>query len=83
MIDEFKKSKPPTFDGELKKTKYAGEWLLGINLRWHEFKRCLRKNYLSEKYYDSKAKEFYDLKMGSMIDEEYTSRFMEVFRYVP
>ena len=36
-----------------------------------------------ERYYDSKAKEFYELKMGSMTDEEYTTKFMELLRYVP
>ena len=30
-----------------------------------------------------KPKEFYKLEMGSMIDEEYTSRFLELLRYVP
>jgi len=38
---------------------------------------------LLERYYDSKAKEFYELKMGSMTDEEYTTKFMELLRYVP
>lgn len=125
FLDEFKKAKPPTFDGELKKPKYAEEWLLGMkklfelhdyienmkvridifsikgksdiwweyvkyvkdirtkDLRWHEFKRILRKKYLLERYYDSKAKDFYEMNMGLMIDEEYTSMFMEDFRYVP
>ena len=41
------------------------------------------KKYLLERYYDSKAKDFYKLNMGSMIDEEYTTKFMELFRYVP
>ena len=36
-----------------------------------------------ERYYDSKAKEFYELKMGSMTDEEYTTKFLELLRYVP
>ena len=38
---------------------------------------------MSERYYDSKSKEFYDLKMGSMTDEEYTTKFLELLRYVP
>lgn len=52
-------------------------------MTWCEFKRLLRKKYPSEKYYDDKEKEFYDLEMGSMTDEEYTSRFLELLRYVP
>jgi len=39
-------------------------------LSWYEFKRLFRKMYLYERYYDWKAKEFYELKMGSIIDEE-------------
>lgn len=30
FLDEFKKSKPPPFDGELKKPEYAEAWLLGM-----------------------------------------------------
>ncbi len=52
-------------------------------LTWSEFKRLFRKKYLSKRYYDDKANEFYGLKMGSMIDEEYTSKFLDLLRYVP
>lgn len=58
----------------------------GINieeLSWHEFKRLFKKKYLSERYYDNKAKEFYELNMGYMTDEEYTTKFLEFLRYVP
>lgn len=34
-------------------------------------------------YYKSKEKESYEVKMGSMTNEEYTSRFLELLRYVP
>ena len=49
----------------------------------HEFKRLFRKKYLSEKYYDSKSKEFYELKIESMKYEEYTTKFLKLLRYVP
>ena len=52
-------------------------------LTWSEFKILFRKKYLSERYYDDRENEFYELKMGSMTDEEYTSRFLELLRYVP
>lgn len=52
-------------------------------LSWNEFKRLFRKNYLSNIYYDRKAKELYDLKMGSMTNEEYMTKFLELLRYVP
>jgi len=38
---------------------------------------------LLERYYDDRAKEFYELKMGSMTDEEYTSIFLGLLIYVP
>ena len=52
-------------------------------LTWSEFERLFKKKYLSERYYDDREKEFYELKMGSVTDEEYTSRFLELLRYVP
>ena len=98
LLDEFKKAKPPTFDGDVKKSEDAKAWILGmnklfelheytdnvkakisifslkgkVNIQWEyvkqvrdiriddlsqrEFKRIFRKKYLSETYYDSKAK---------------------------
>jgi len=53
------------------------------DLTWHAFEMLFKKNYLSERYYDDRAKEFYELWMGYMTDDEYTSRFLELFRYVP
>ena len=52
-------------------------------MTWSEFKRIFRKKYISERYYDDKEKEFYELKMGSMTNEEYTRKFLELLRYVP
>lgn len=124
MPDAFKKSKPPNFDGDLKKPKDADSWILGVNtffelheykenmkaiitifnlkhkadiwwedvkqvkdirmedLSWHEFKRLFKKKYLSEKYYDGKAKGLYELKMGSLTDEECMTKFLELLSYV-
>jgi len=52
-------------------------------LTWSEFERLFKKNYIPQRYYDDRAKEFYELKMGYMTDEEYTRRFLEFLRYVP
>ena len=121
---EFKKSKPPTFDGEMKKSKDVEAWFLGMKkffrlhdysknmkakinylqsqrkgkiwfedvnhvrgireeeLIWDEFERLFKKKYLFETYYDERANELYELKMGSMINDENTSIFMELLRYV-
>ena len=52
-------------------------------LTWNEFERLLRKNNLSKRYYDERVKEFYELQMGSITNDEYTSRFLELLMYVP
>jgi len=31
LLDEFKKVKPPTFDGDMKKLEDAEAWILGMN----------------------------------------------------
>lgn len=53
------------------------------DLTWSEFERLFRKKYLLERYYDDREKEPYELKMGSMTDEEYTSILLELLRCVP
>lgn len=52
-------------------------------LSLHEFKRFFRKKYLSEIYYDDKAKEFYELNMGSITNEVYKTKFLELLWCVP
>ena len=34
-------------------------------------------------YYDGKAKDFYEVKMGSMAYQNYRTKFLELLRYVP
>ena len=105
---EFKKIKPPTFNGETEKGEEAESWLSGMkkyfqiynysnqlkarmaiynlsgkadiwlqdlkrvkgikekNVNWSTFKRYFKKQFLSEQYYEERAKEFYELKLGSM-----------------
>jgi hypothetical protein len=123
--EEFKKSKPPTFDGEIKKGEEAEVWLLGLkkyfrvhdysenlkariaifnlngkasiwwedlrnvkgihekDLSWKQFEKYFKKKYLSEKYFDGKTKEFYELKLGQLTIDEYINKFLELMRYVP
>ena len=125
LPEEFKKVRPPTFDGDIKKLEDAQAWLLRMkkffifhsysqnmkakiatfNLKgkediwwedvnnvkgiqeedfiWDDFQRIFKKKYLSNRYYVDKGKEFYELQMGSMTDDEYTSRLLELLRYVP
>jgi len=53
------------------------------DLTWSEFEQLFKEKYLSERYFDDITKEFYELRMGSMKDDEYTSKFLELLRYVP
>ena len=99
--DEFKKARPPTFNGEVKTDQEAEAWLLGmrkyfqvqdcsgnmkarvaifnltgrasiwwehhrqvkrVNERrivWKQFKKYFKQNYLFDRYYDDKFKEFH------------------------
>jgi len=51
-------------------------------LSWHEVKILFTKKYFLERYYENKNKECYELKMVSMIDEEYTTKFLDILRWV-
>jgi hypothetical protein len=53
------------------------------NLSWEKFEKYFRKNYLSEKYFDEKTKEFYELKLWQLTIEEYVNKFLDLLRYVP
>jgi hypothetical protein len=110
-FEEFRKAKPPSFDGEIKKGEEVEAWLLGLkkyfrvhdfsenlkarvatfnlngkasiwredlknmkgvreeDLSWKQFEKYFWKNYLSERYFDEKAKEFYELKLGQLTIE--------------
>ena len=49
---------------------------------WKQFKKYFNKNYISEKYYDDKIKEFHELTLGQKTMEEYANNFLELLRYV-
>lgn len=125
MLEEFKKAKPLTFNGEVKKSEDEKAWLLGMKkffkihdyfenmkekivayslkgrediwwedlknvkgireerLNWNEFEKLFKEKYLSDKYYDSKAKDFYELKLVQLLDEEYITILLKPLRYVP
>jgi hypothetical protein len=51
------------------------------NVTWKEFK-YFEKKYLTERYYDKKMKEFFELKIGIMTIDEYERRFLELLNYV-
>lgn len=49
---------------------------------WSVFKRLFKNKYLSERYFDDRAKELYELRMGSTTNDDYNNRFLELLRYV-
>jgi hypothetical protein len=49
---------------------------------WRQFNGYFKEKYLSEHYHERKMKEFFELKMGSMIMDEYEKRFFELLKYV-
>ena len=53
------------------------------NINWSTFKKCFKKKFLSEQYYDERAKEFYDLRLGTMSMKELNSKFLSLLLYVP
>jgi hypothetical protein len=52
-------------------------------LSWKQFEKYFKKKYMSEKYFDGKTKEFYELKLGELTIDEYINKFPELIRYVP
>ncbi len=45
--------------------------------------KYFKKQYLSEQYYEDKAKEFYELKLGNMTMKDMCSKFLYLLYYVP
>ena len=50
---------------------------------WNTFKKYFKKKFLSEQYYEERAKEFYELKLGTMNMKELNSKFLSLLEYVP
>eukprot|EP00253_Pinus_taeda_P013617 PITA_13617 len=120
---EFRKIKPPHFDGEQEEAAEA--WLINMNkyfqlyeydhnlkarlaifqlqgkatlwweevkivkgvteqtITWDNFQRYFKERYLTERFYDEKAKEFHDLHLGQQTMDEFITRFTSLLRYVP
>ena len=53
------------------------------NINWSTFKKYFKNKFLSEQYYEERAKEFYELKLGTMNMKELNSKFLSLLRYVP
>ena len=53
------------------------------NVNWSTFKKYFKKKFMSEQYYEERAKEFYELKLGSMTMKDLNNKFLSLLRYVP
>eukprot|EP00253_Pinus_taeda_P017918 PITA_17918 len=120
---EFRKIKPPHFDGESEEAAEA--WLINMNkyfqvyeydhhlkarlaifqlqakatlwweevkmvrgvseqdVTWEMFQRYFKEKYLTERFYDEKAREFHDLRLGQQTIDEFVTKFTSLLRYVP
>ena len=52
-------------------------------LTWRVFKKYFKRKFLSEQYYEERAKEFYELKLGSMSMKELRNKFLSLLKHVP
>eukprot|EP00253_Pinus_taeda_P032829 PITA_32829 len=52
-------------------------------ITWDNFQRFFKERYLTERFYDEKAKEFHDLRLGQQTMDEFITRFTSLLCYVP
>ena len=53
------------------------------NIKWSTFKKYFKNKFMSKQYYEERAKEFYELKLGTMNMKELNSEFLSLLHYVP
>eukprot|EP00253_Pinus_taeda_P019720 PITA_19720 len=53
------------------------------NITWEKFQKYFKERYLTERFYDEKAQEFHDLRLGQQSMDEFINRFTSLLRYVP
>eukprot|EP00253_Pinus_taeda_P008664 PITA_08664 len=51
-------------------------------ITWENFQRYFKERYLTERFYDEKAREFHDLRLGQQTMDEFITRFTSLLRYV-
>eukprot|EP00253_Pinus_taeda_P021744 PITA_21744 len=52
-------------------------------ISWDNFQKYFKERYLTERFYDEKAREFHDLRLGQQTMDEFITRFTSLLRYVP
>ena len=48
---------------------------------WEDFQVKFKNKYLNECYYDDKAKEFHELRLGQLTIDEFVTKFTNMLRY--
>eukprot|EP00253_Pinus_taeda_P005458 PITA_05458 len=53
------------------------------SITWENFQKYFKERYLTKRFYDEKAREFHDLRLGQQSMDEFINRFTSLLRYVP
>ena len=53
------------------------------DITWELFQQYFKDKYLTERFYDDKAKEFHDLRLGQMTIDDFVTKFTSLLRYLP
>ena len=51
-------------------------------IAWGKFQKYFKERYLTECFYDEKAREFHDLRLGQQTMDEFITHFTSLLRYV-
>eukprot|EP00253_Pinus_taeda_P032718 PITA_32718 len=52
-------------------------------ITWEKFQKYFKERYLTKRFYDEKAREFHDLRLGQQTMDEFINRFTSLLHYVP
>lgn len=52
------------------------------DITWENFQRYFKETYLTERFYDEKAREFHDLWLGQQTMDEFITKFTSLLCYV-
>eukprot|EP00253_Pinus_taeda_P029666 PITA_29666 len=53
------------------------------DVTWEKFQGYFKEKYLTERFYDEKAREFHDLRLGQQTIDQFVTKFTSLLRYVP
>lgn len=52
-------------------------------MNWGDFQKKIKEKYLIQRFYDNKAKEFHDVRLGQVEVEEFLAKCTSLLGYVP